>query len=388
MHDRSFQTVTIVGASVSANHALVWSDHGTMCVRDLGSKNGTWLLLPRDQTVRVEGEDVVLRLAQVSDDAADEEPRPPSWTGPDDYASNLSESVHQWLRRSGVDAVVALASERGEDPEPPTRIPLATGEAIDVTPLATAHADWSHLLDRLWRWIARQNAIYEAEEEARGAGTILRSRPIRTAHREIIEVAQSGARTLLLTGPSGAGKEVLAEAFHGHTGRSGPFVTVNCSMFSKDLLRAELFGAEAGSFTGAARRITGAVERAEGGTLFLDEIGEISAEVQPMLLRFLDRREYATLGQYGRLQRADVRVVAATNRDLRDAVRKGTFRVDLWSSTLGARGRSASAPRALGRHPRLSREHSKRRRPAVASRGLDAGSPRCASRSSLGRELS
>jgi DNA-binding NtrC family response regulator len=101
-------------------------------------------------------------------------------------------------------------------------------------------------------------------------------------------------------------------------------------MFSKELLRSELFGAEAGAFTGAVRRIVGAVERAQGGTLLLDELGEMPAEVQPMLLRFLDRREYDHVGQQGRVQRADVRVVAATNRDLREAARSRDFRVDLW----------------------------------------------------------
>jgi transcriptional regulator with PAS, ATPase and Fis domain len=107
-------------------------------------------------------------------------------------------------------------------------------------------------------------------------------------------------------------------------------VAVNCSLFSKELLRSELFGAEPGSFTGASRRIIGAVERAQGGTLFLDEIGDLPSEIQPMLLRFLDRREYENLGQYGKVQRADVRVVAATNRDLRESTREGTFRSDLW----------------------------------------------------------
>jgi transcriptional regulator with GAF, ATPase, and Fis domain len=96
------------------------------------------------------------------------------------------------------------------------------------------------------------------------------------------------------------------------------------------MIRSELFGAEAGAFTGAIRRITGAVERASGGTLFLDEIGDLPAEVQPMLLRFLDRQEFERLGQYGRVQRADVRIVAATNSDLRLAARQGIFRADLW----------------------------------------------------------
>jgi DNA-binding NtrC family response regulator len=159
---------------------------------------------------------------------------------------------------------------------------------------------------------------------------ILKSRAIREAHRDVVDAARSSGRTLLLTGPSGSGKEMLAEVFHRHSGASGPFVPVNCAMFSKELLRSELFGAEPGSFTGATRRIVGAVERAQGGTLFLDEIGEIPLDVQPMLLRFLDRREYESMGQYGRVRRADVRVVAATNRDLRERTRAGQFRDDLW----------------------------------------------------------
>ena len=166
--------------------------------------------------------------------------------------------------------------------------------------------------------------------QTREEGMILASSAIRGAHRDVVDAAQSDARTLLLTGASGAGKEMLAEVFHRHGGRSGAFVAVNCAMFSKDLLRSELFGAEPGSFTGATRRIVGAVERAQGGTLFLDEVAEMPSEVQPMLLRFLDRREFEQLGQYGKPRRADVRVVAATNRDLRDATRSGAFRADLW----------------------------------------------------------
>jgi DNA-binding NtrC family response regulator len=161
-------------------------------------------------------------------------------------------------------------------------------------------------------------------------GLVLASPAIRSAHRRVLDAAQADARTLLLIGPTGSGKEVLAELFHRHARGSGAFVAVNCSLFGKELLRSELFGAEPGSFTGASRRIIGAVERAQGGTLFLDEIGDLPSELQPMLLRFLDRREYETLGQYGKVQRADVRVVAATNRDLREATREGTFRSDLW----------------------------------------------------------
>jgi len=323
--------VTLAAPSVSANHALVWLEDGTICVRDLGSKNGTWLLVPKDRTVRVAETDLVLHLAQPADDAgAGDEPAPPAWKDRRDFASAIAEAIEPWLRRQGVDVRIDVAAKGSDGAAPPTRIPLCTGEGLDIAPLATAHANWSHLIERLWRWVAKQNSLFDAEEEARGEGLILASRAIRAAHRDVVDAAQGGARTLLLTGPSGAGKEVLAEIFHRNSGRSGPLIAVNCSMFSKDLLRTELFGAAAGAFTDGKQRILGAVERAQGGTLFLDEFGEMPIDVQPMLLRFLDRREFQSLGHYGRTQRADVRVVAATNRDLRDAIRVGMFRPDLW----------------------------------------------------------
>jgi DNA-binding NtrC family response regulator len=328
---RPLHVATLVAPSVSANHALVWSDQGTVCVRDLGSRNGTWLLLPRGQTVRVGGSDVVLHLAQPAGNAASgDEPSAPTWSSRRDFAPALAASVGQWLRIHGVEAQVTVVANSGNGAEPPMRVPLANGEALDVVPVATADTNWSRLLEQLWRWVARQNSVYEAEEETRREGMILSSRAIRTAHREVVDAAKAGARTLLLTGSSGVGKEMLAEVFHRHSDRGGPFVPVNCSMFSKELLRSELFGAEVGAFTGATRRILGAVERAQGGTLFLDEVGDMPIEVQPMLLRFLDRREFDQIGQYGRVQRADVRVVAATNRDLRGAARAGGFRDDLW----------------------------------------------------------
>jgi DNA-binding NtrC family response regulator len=225
---------------------------------------------------------------------------------------------------------VSVVGGRSGSDTPPTRIPLSSGEALDVTPLSTAHANWSRLLERVWRWVSKQNALFDAEQEARNEGIILASRPMRRVHREVIDAAKGGARTLLITGPSGSGKEVLADVFHRSSGRIGPFVAVNCSMFSKDLLRTELFGSMPGAFTDGKHRIFGAVERAQGGTLFLDEVGEMNLDVQPMLLRFLDRREFQSLGQYGKNQMADVNVVTATNRDLREAARAGAFRADLW----------------------------------------------------------
>jgi DNA-binding NtrC family response regulator len=317
---------------VSKNHALVWGVDESTYVRDLASRNGTWLLLPRDRTVRIEAGEIVLQLAQrPGADAGDnDEPAPLVWTGSSDFAKAVARAVGSWLTTRGVEATVTV-SRPGEPEEPQVfRAPLASGRYLEIFPRGTTTANWPNLLERVWRWIARQNAEYRAEEDTRREGMILVSRPIRQAHREVVEAAHSANRTLLLTGPSGSGKEKLAEVFHRHSGRSGPLVAINCSMLNKELLRSELFGAEPGAFTGATRRIVGAVERAQGGTLFLDEIGEMDLELQPSLLRFLDRREYESLGQYGRTQRADVSIVAATNRDLREAVRAGTFRVDLW----------------------------------------------------------
>jgi DNA-binding NtrC family response regulator len=300
-------------------------------VQDLRSRNGTLQRLPPDQPVRVGACDVTLQLACPGDGAfGKDEPPSPDWRGRSDFARALAVSIERWLKAQGVDVAISIVAGGHECRESPSRIPLVTGELLDMVPPSTADANWTRWIEPLHRWVARQNSIYEAEKATRQEGLVLASPAIRTAHREVVEAAQSGARTLLLMGPSGSGKEMLADVFRRHSRGSGPFVAVNCCLFSKELLRSELFGAEAGSFTGASRRITGAVERAQGGTLFLDEIGDLPSELQPMLLRFLDRREFEILGQYGKVQRADVRVVAATNSDLRESTRQGKFRADLW----------------------------------------------------------
>jgi len=135
---------------------------------------------------------------------------------------------------------------------------------------------------------------------------------------------------VLLVGESGTGKELVARAIHEHGARAdGPFVTVDCASLSPTLIASELFGHEKGAFTGAERRHEGAFERADGGTLFLDEIGELPEQLQPNLLGVLERRRFRRLG--GREEIAtDVRVVSATNRDLRKEVNDGAFRLDLY----------------------------------------------------------
>jgi two-component system nitrogen regulation response regulator GlnG len=136
--------------------------------------------------------------------------------------------------------------------------------------------------------------------------------------------------TVMITGESGTGKELVARALHDYgRRRSGPFVAINMAAIPRDLIESELFGHEKGAFTGALSRSTGRFEQAQGGTLFLDEIGDMPMEAQTRLLRVLQEGEYTTVG--GRTPiRADVRIVAATHRDLRSMVRQGLFREDLF----------------------------------------------------------
>ncbi|MEW5962174.1 MAG: nif-specific transcriptional activator NifA [Pseudomonadota bacterium] len=161
------------------------------------------------------------------------------------------------------------------------------------------------------------------------AGIIGDSRPIRSLIEKIEVVAKSNA-TVLLRGESGTGKELFARAIHELSPRAkAPFIKVNCAALPESVLESELFGHEKGAFTGAVSARKGRFELADGGTIFLDEIGEISAAFQAKLLRVLQEGEFDRVGST-RTQKVNVRVVAATNRDLEDAVTRGTFRADLY----------------------------------------------------------
>ncbi len=147
---------------------------------------------------------------------------------------------------------------------------------------------------------------------------------------EIARVAPSDAK-VLITGESGVGKELVAEALHRASGRrNGPFVTVNCAGLPETLLESELFGYEKGSFTGAYRDKPGKLEVAHGGTVFLDEIGEMTLHMQGLLLRFLETGELQKVGAFGETKSVNVRVITATNRKLRQLLTQGLFREDLF----------------------------------------------------------
>jgi transcriptional regulator with PAS, ATPase and Fis domain len=153
---------------------------------------------------------------------------------------------------------------------------------------------------------------------------------MRELNEEIARVARSDAK-VLITGESGVGKELVAHAIHNGSLRSHrPFFAVNCAGLPETLLESELFGHVRGSFTGAYRDKPGKLESASGGTIFLDEIGEMTLRMQGLLLRFLETGEIQKVGSDTAAGRVDVRVVAATNRNLRDMIGEGTFREDLF----------------------------------------------------------
>ena len=155
------------------------------------------------------------------------------------------------------------------------------------------------------------------------------SEPLKKVVSRISKVAPIDSG-VLITGETGTGKELVARAIHRLSRRSKcPFVSVNCAAIPRDLIASELFGHEKGAFTGATQRRSGRFELAAGGTIFLDEVGELPAETQVALLRVLQEREFERVGGTGSI-RADVRVIAATNRDIETAIAAGTFRSDLF----------------------------------------------------------
>ena len=175
----------------------------------------------------------------------------------------------------------------------------------------------------------KKDGALSKAEEIDGIPLVGRSPAMQEIYRLLARLMQTDL-TVMISGESGTGKELVARALHDYgKRRSGPFVPINMAAIPRDLIESELFGHEKGAFTGAAARSSGRFEQAEGGTLFLDEIGDMPMEAQTRLLRVLQQGEYTTVG--GRTPiKTDVRIIAATNKDLRILIQQGLFREDLF----------------------------------------------------------
>jgi len=204
--------------------------------------------------------------------------------------------------------------------------------ATDYLPKPFTPAQIRHVVEQVSDRRASALRVADLEQQLLDAAPeadLTTESPRMRAVLETLTRAASADVAVLLRGENGTGKGVLARALHAQSARrEHPFVVVNCPTLSDELLASELFGHAKGAFTGAIRDQPGRVEAAQGGTLFLDEIGEISPGLQAKLLRFLQDKEFERVGE-SLTRRADVRVVAATNRDLENDVKSGRFRQDL-----------------------------------------------------------
>lgn len=247
-------------------------------------------------------------------------------------------------RMPGMDGIELLKEVRRLNPEAVVVMMTAYG-TVETAVSAMKEGAYDYLtkpidLDELLLMVQRIEKEVGLDRENRALKEQLRekfkvdfiistSRRLEEALNLAGRVAQSQA-TVLILGESGTGKELIARAIHYSSPRAGkPFVKVNCATLPENLLESELFGHEKGAFTGAAARRVGRFEQADRGSIFLDEIGDLSPSLQMKLLRVLQEREFERVGSNQTIK-SDVRVIAATNRNLEESIKKGTFREDLY----------------------------------------------------------
>jgi len=261
-------------------------------------------------------------------------------------ADHPPEVVVTDLKMPEMDGMTLLGKLRELDPDIPVIVATAFGDVASAVAAMRAGAsdyltkpvDFDALLVAIERARERRALRVEAENlrrqlrerDAEGLQGLIGASPaMQKVYRTARQVASSRA-TVLITGESGTGKGELARAIHALSGRAkAPFISLHCAAIPETLLESEMFGHEKGSFTGAEKRRIGRFEQATGGTLFLDEIGELSPLVQTKLLRVLQERQLERVGGNETVS-VDVRVIAATNRDLAAEVREGRFREDLY----------------------------------------------------------
>jgi hypothetical protein len=313
---------------VSGTHAeFRQDDQGRVFVKDLGSTNGTFLKLPPWQEFELDGnfelllgQDVLVRRQSTLCP-----PKVKGITNADDLIRYVRHQIGKY-----VDSV-AIGS--GSDAE----LAKAVGKCTKV-PLPERHGfvlvQWKQTtfnLD-LERWLQDAVSQYNCGPSRLPEET-WQFLAISPERRRVLQVARQVAAsegTVLLYGHTGVGKDVLARDLHRNSGRSkGPFIAVNCAALPASIIESELFGHKKGSFTGADSDKKGLFEVADGGTLFLDEIGELPLELQPKLLRVLESGLVRRVGDSGPEKFFDVRIIAATNKNLERRVQEKTFRADL-----------------------------------------------------------
>jgi len=257
------------------------------------------------------------------------------------FASARPGLVFLDLRMPGLDGLSVLRRLCGDAAAPPVPVVVLTAYAsgantIDAMRLGafdhlTKPLGRAEVADVLARALSRTaTAVHLASPEALPAdGPLVGSSAAMRAVQKLIGMASASDATVLVTGETGTGKELVARALHEHGARSrGPFVSVNCAAIPAELLESELFGHVVGAFTGAVKAQAGRFREAQGGTLLLDEIGDMNAAMQAKILRVLQERVVTPVG--GRAEPVDVRIVAATHRDLLHLIDEGRFRADLY----------------------------------------------------------
>jgi two-component system response regulator AtoC len=253
---------------------------------------------------------------------------------------SLFDAVVTDLRMPGMDGLSLLKWVREEGPSLPVIVMSAHGEVRDAVEAMKLGAydylvkpfDPDELVLRLRKAVAERRAMNRLEGGMRSFGArsdFVGESPAMKEVVRLIDKAAPSTATILITGESGTGKEVAARLVHERSGREGPFVAINVGAVPEGLLESELFGHERGAFTGADAKSLGLFEAAQGGTLFLDEIGDLPIHLQVKVLRAIQERRVQRLGSTRTIP-VDIRLVAATNRDLEEEVKEGRFREDLY----------------------------------------------------------
>lgn len=351
---------SVPSSTVSGNHLLLWATHEGLFAWDPGSKNGSFLRVEPGAVTSVAGAntvDVFLAAPRLLTTAAEPAEVTPLDADPQAFAERLAQAVTAWFVRGGLGATLAVevvdvgpARGAAASAEPPrTRLPLVERLALDVREVDAGATEvrWDAVIGALLPYVVEQTARWRACHGGKGGKSLAFGSPGGgRALRAVLEAARLRV-PLVLRGETGTGKTALAaiyarrESFRAARGLDvcgPPFVTVHCAHLDPALAHARLFGALKGSYTSAERAVVGAVKLADGGVLFLDDVEALPLETQAKLLRFLDEGRYEPLGHGQRESLvANVRVVAATNVDLRVAVRERRFRDDLyWRLHMGA----------------------------------------------------